>query len=503
MKAAKRSYLEALSPQRLAAFLLGLLCPVLSARAEIACPFCSAASQTLRQESLSMDAVAIASLVNDGRGDIDGNATFVVERVLRGESLLEKGQKVEANYFGPGKTQKKFLLLGVDPRNLVWSSPLPLSADAEKYIEQIQKLPEDPIERLDFYQKHFEHPDSMLARDSYDEFALAPYEDVKKLKSKMDHDQLMEWIRDPAISPDRKRLYYTMLGICGTPADAVEFESMIRSSDPDKRAGLDALIAAYLMLKGADGLKLIDEQFLANRKASYPDVYASVMALRFHGTESQVIAKEAILGSMRNLLAAPDLADLVIPDLARWGDWTQIDRLCELFKSANDDNSWVRVPVVNYLRACPLPEAKERLSELEKIDPKAVKRASTFFPIPAPATDKKDAPSGAAPVPKPGLPAGAGSSSSWKPAQRPNSIVAWNAKGTSAESSNSFHSVAGLRLTEGKIRSFALSEIEFSGEFEGSQATPEDVFLLNSRIVFSVLTCSLGACGLALWMIST
>jgi len=93
---------------------------------ECICPFCSAASQTLRQESLSMDAVAIATLVTDGRIDIDGNATFLVERVLRGESLLEKGQKVEANYFGPGKTEKKFLLLGVDPRNLVWSSPLPL-----------------------------------------------------------------------------------------------------------------------------------------------------------------------------------------------------------------------------------------------------------------------------------------------------------------------------------------------------------------------------------------
>lgn len=356
------------------------------------CPFCSAASQTLRQESQSMDAVAIASLQTDGRADIDGNATFVVERVLRGESLLEKGQKVEASYFGPGKSNKKFLLLGVDPKNLVWSSPLPLSEDAEKYIDAIQKLPEDPIARLEFYQKHFEHPDSLLARDSYDEFALAPYEDVKKLKDKMNREQLMEWIRDPEKSPDRKRLYYTMLGICGTQDDAVEFESMIRSNDPEKRAGLDALIASYLMLRGPEGLKLIDEQFLTNRKASYPDVYSSVMALRFHGTEGNVIPKEDILKSMRHLIEAPDLADLVIPDLARWSDWSQIDRLTELFKKSNDDNSWVRVPVVNYLRACPLPEAKEKLKELEKIDPKAVKRAATFFPIPSPAPQppKKD-----------------------------------------------------------------------------------------------------------------
>jgi len=496
---------------------IGLCKPSL---AECNCPFCSAASQTLRQESLSMDAVAIASLVSDGRLDIDGNATFLVERVLRGDSLLAKGQKVEANYFGPGKTEKKFLLLGVDPRNLVWSSPLPLSADAEKYMEAIQKLPEDPIARLEFYQKHFEHPDSLLARDSYDEFALAPYEDVKKLKSKMDREQLMEWIRDPAISPDRKRLYYTMLGVCGTEADAVEFESMIRSSDPDKRSGLDALIAAYLMLRGPEGLKLIDEQFLANRKATYPDVYASVMALRFHGTEAGVLPKEPILASMRNLLSAPDLADLVIPDLARWGDWTQIDRLCELFKSANDDNSWVRVPVVNYLRACPLPEAKERLIELEKIDPKAVKRAATFFPIPAPGPAKKDSEKDAVPGAKPGQPAGASPSSSWKPVGQARDVLvwapsttsplklAWHAPRPASQSAYSFQTAVGTQLADGQLESFGISELQgFHGVnqrlVDESAKVSGEVFLMNSRIVFSVLACSVGACGLALWMIST
>ena len=51
------------------------------------------------------------------------------------------------------------------------------------------------------------------------------------------------------------------------------------------------------------------------------------------------------------------------------------------------------MPVVNYLRACPLPKAKELLKECEKIDPAAVKRANSFFPTtpaasPAPAAEK-------------------------------------------------------------------------------------------------------------------
>jgi hypothetical protein len=57
-----------------------------------------------------------------------------------------------------------------------------------------------------------------------------------------------------------------------------------------------------------------------------------------------------------------------------------MDKLFELFKSADEKTSWVRVPVINYLRACPLPRAKDLLAQCEKIDPAAVKRANTFFP---------------------------------------------------------------------------------------------------------------------------
>ncbi len=81
---------------------------------------------------------------------------------------------------------------------------------------------------------------------------------------------------------------------------------------------------------------------------------------------------------------------MVIPDLARWEDWTQIDRLSELFKSADEKSSWVRVPVINYLRACPLPEAAERLEELKEIDPAAFKRATSFFPVPKASSSATD-----------------------------------------------------------------------------------------------------------------
>jgi hypothetical protein len=52
-----------------------------------------------------------------------------------------------------------------------------------------------------------------------------------------------------------------------------------------------------------------------------------------------------------------------------------------LFKTADEKTSFVRVPVINYLRACPKPEAKAALEEVAKIDPAAMKQAESFFPF--------------------------------------------------------------------------------------------------------------------------
>ncbi len=143
-------------------------------------------------------------------------------------------------------------------------------------------------------------------------------------------------------------------------------KTLLRSSQKSTRGALDALIACYLTLAGEQGIPLIDELFLANKQAPYADTYAAIMAVRFHGTEGDVIPRSKLVDSLHHVLDRKDLADLVIPDLARWSDWSQIDRLTELFIQADDDNNWVRVPVVNYLRACPKPEAKAALKKLEK-----------------------------------------------------------------------------------------------------------------------------------------
>src|SRR5262245_66353753 len=90
------------------------------------------------------------------------------------------------------------------------------------------------------------------------------------------------------------------------------------------------------------------------------------------------------------MLDRPKMADLVIPDLARWQDWTVADRLVDLFVTADADLAWVRAPVLRHLQVCPTPEAKKELARLELMDPTAAKSAESFM-----------LPGGAAPVPAP------------------------------------------------------------------------------------------------------
>jgi hypothetical protein len=364
-----------------------------------ACPFCSAVSQTFSEEINTMDVAVIARLVkvppaSEKPGEEIAKATFEIAQVVKGEGLVKTGETIETLYFGDGAPGKSFLVMGIDPPKVMWSTPLPLSDRAQTYLTSILKLPKDGAERLAFFYKHLEDEDELLARDSYDEFAKAPYAQVKELKDRMNHDQILAWIKNPEIPASRRRLYFVMLGICGDEKkDAPLLEEFMRSSDRKAKSGLDSLIACYLTLRGEKGLPLVNELFLANPKADYADTYSAIMAIRFHGTEGNVIDKKALVASLHHMLERPELADLVIPDLARWEDWGAIDKLMELFKTADDKSSWVRVPVVNYLRACPLPRAKELLKECEKIDPAAVKRANSFFPqtpapAPAPAAEK-------------------------------------------------------------------------------------------------------------------
>ena len=414
--------------------LVFFFCPLIFGSAALqACPFCSATAQTLSQEMDSSDVVVLARLVKGalppkngpdalGRfGVIDpdtGIATFEIYKTLKGEPLLKGIEKIDVVFFGPPEKDKSFLITGIGTEKVDWSTPLPLSDKAVQYVEQLPNLPADGAARLEFFQQHLEDDNPLLRQDSYDEFARAPYDEVIALADRMDHDQLVEWISSSTTGPSRRRLYLTMLGVCGNQGDLPLLKDMIfsdhrevepgvkqlvqaglslggpialplvteivRSHERSRKLGLDAMIACYIKLAGPEVLPAINERFLKDTKAEYTHTYNALMALRFHGEETDVIPRKQLLESVRLLLDHPDFADQVIPDLARWDDWEILDRLVAMFGNA-DDRSFVRQPIVTYLIVASEQEgdvgtrAKKALEKLESLDPESVERARSLM----------------------------------------------------------------------------------------------------------------------------
>jgi len=398
-----------------------------------ACPFCSAASQTLSEELAAAEAAVIVKLVKAapaitpnaadpaGLGATDpdtGMAQFQIEEVLHGEDKLGDLKQIEVVYFGENEANKSFLISGLAGQPVDWTTPLPLSPRAVAYVKQLGQLPEQGLDRLGFFLQYLEDEDPLLAQDAYDEFARAPYREINAMADRLDRNRLRGWIKNPDVGPTRRRLYLTLLGICGQEEDIQMLESLlrydygqmkpgiaamvsllgihgsatgatlvdelVRADVRRKRQCLDALIAAYLKLKGPEGLPLIEGLFLSNPAAEYTHVYATIMALRFHGEESKAIPLERLQQSLRLVLDNPEIADQVIPDLARWEDWSILDRLVTMFKKSEQD-AWIRQPVISYvLVAGEQPgdvgqRATAALADMEKLDPQGVKRARSYM----------------------------------------------------------------------------------------------------------------------------
>ncbi len=400
-----------------------------------ACPFCTVESQTLSEEIEGSDVAVIAYLVKPANVDKEGpdalgeygvvdpdtgRALFRVDRIEKGEELLEGIETFEAVYFGDTDFEKPFFIRAIanEDNSLEWNIPLPLTQLGMQYIDDLKTLPAGGSERLAYFLKFLQHEDPLLSQDAYDEFAASPYEAIVGLEDKMDKQKLWTWIDSRDVSPSRRSLYFTMLGVCGDASDAVRLEQMMLSDSrvlksvaeaasamsialggpigipvvPEmvameerrRQLGFSALVGCYLKLRGPEGMEVVDEYFLANPDADYTQVFATCLALRVLGEETEIVPMPRLQKSMRLVLDKPEFAEQAITDLARWEDWSVLDRLVEMYETA-PQRTFVKEPIVAYLDRASHQEgeigteAKAALARLEEKDPETVKRARSLL----------------------------------------------------------------------------------------------------------------------------
>jgi hypothetical protein len=363
-----------------------LVAGLLTGRAA-ACPFCSPVGPTLSENMAESQIAVLCQLRHieqaPAPGGTDRRGTFQIVAILKGHELLKGLAEFEATYIGSQPVGTEFFLLGVDHPRTTWSVPMAVAPRVGEYLRRLPGLPSQGSERLRFFLDYLNDADEILRKDAYDEFAKAPYADVKGLKPLLVPQTLLQRIRDSRVDSNRKRLYLTLLGTCGTRAHAAELAELLRSNDPTAQGIRDAAIGCYLTLVGREGVDLVEELFLISPQAPQSDRYAAVTALRFHGQEESMIPRDRLQTALALLLRPDDpVAVVVIADLARWQDWSHVARLAKLFDESPPERRDVRVAIVQYLLACPLAEAQRLLAQLEELDPRAVSEARLYSAAP-------------------------------------------------------------------------------------------------------------------------
>ena len=357
---------------------------------------------TIRQEIESADAAVLAKWVsakrrhpsvvdNDHQGQ-PGQTTYKVLEVVKDAKETVKNKKeVIVEQYLTGKPRDFVLVVSSDNSKLRWQKPIPVTRGRFDYIKAVAAL--DGQRDLEFYLDYLEDSDAAVAQDAFLEFEMAPFEDVKLISKKLPRDKLRRWIKAKNTKETRRRLYGEMLGLCGTDEDAEFMAEMIRKQVKDFRA-IDGVMSGYLLLKGEEGLKLLEDTKLkADVNAPFPEKYAAMLALEFAWSEVRTIERNRLKESMRLVLQCPEFADLAVRKLARWKDWEVQDQVLALYDRKDYDVPAIKRSIVRYLLSSikdskddaeQNPEkhaamAKIHLETLRKKDPKTVQQAERFY----------------------------------------------------------------------------------------------------------------------------
>ena len=362
-----------------------------------ACPFCSSPSLTLTEQLGAADAAVLvkwtggtpAKLSDAGSTefevvDVVHQPTPAKEVLLDDRSLepvntvgrLKKGSKLNLIRYRSGKPGDLFLLLGtLGAGKIEWGSPLEVTQAGYEYMKNSPKPDQPAAKRLEYFLSYLEHADRMIGDDAFGEFADASYADVVHLAKQMPREKLRTWLTANTVSPGRVGLYGMMLGLCGADEDAKLMERKILESTEEFRLGIDGVMGGYLLLTGEQGLTILDEKKLKDKKAAFSETYAAMQALRFmwqYGDNR--IEQDRLRQSMRILLDRPELADLVIADLARMKDWSVQDRLISLYEVDAYNIPSIKRAIVRFTLAA----AKD--TGLKKVDPAAAGGSSAETP---------------------------------------------------------------------------------------------------------------------------
>lgn len=285
------------------------------------------------------------------------------------------------------------------PTPWIWTAPLAVSTLGREYLKGLPTEETPEVQRLIYFYSHLFSTDSFVNDDAYNECARVSLSVMRDpgFQKTVHRESLVGALRGSAMNPKHKSFLWMVLAEWGKESDQELFRELATpilrrelESIGDEKVSVDlakdhswmaAAIAAFIKLGKEPALREIEEFIFANPKCSMSMKSTGINAARVLGNDLRAIETQRLARSLAMMIQDTECADLVIPDLARWDYWEAMPELVRLFDHPESARGFVRTPIMNYLRRCPLPQADLHLKRMRTEDPAAYRRALTNVPV--------------------------------------------------------------------------------------------------------------------------
>ncbi len=340
-----------------------------------ACPFCGAVGQPLASRRDAAAAVAVGEAAGPTSLQPEGALMqpFRLRQRLAGRGLLP--EEITATVTAPVQGTAAVFLSHTGPDGNREATAIEADETRLGYVATAPAVDQAAAERLRWFARRLEHPDSVIAEDAFAEFGQAAFEAVREAADALPAARLRAWVSDPGISQQRRGFYGLALGLVAN-ADPGEREAcrqvLLRLVDlpaDDFRAGFDGILAGVLVADGEAGLDAMSDRGLLEPSARPVEKRQMLAVLRFAWESlADEIPRDRIARATARLLESPVTAAEAAIDLARYRWWDATSEVAELWGRLGDDDPLVRRAVAGYLTACPEPAARRHEAAIRDLD---------------------------------------------------------------------------------------------------------------------------------------
>ena len=348
---------------RLRSLLLLLLILLGFVPASWACAICAPADAgaTLRQRLRAAEVVVLAAPAAGG--------AFAAQLLIKGEWP-----------HGPIRLPQGFLASVQIPSLVLlyrsgaadWQSAGQLAFQHAEWARRLVALadasdltPAQWTARIGSFVPELESVEPLVALAAYEEIAIAPYAVLRGTGPKLNAAQLVRWLDTPALTA-RRPLYALLLGFAGHQVSADWLQQRmagLRSTGDGPT--LSAMLAAWLELRGPEGVAWVERQYLSGPSAHEMGVSAALLALSVHGADGRRVGRSRVVQAYRYFVAqTTPWPGLVASDLGNWEKWEFGPLFAEWLASGKPQGFASRYAMVFFLMRSPRPEASTALESL-------------------------------------------------------------------------------------------------------------------------------------------